>query len=43
MLDEILEKYKSHGDKRGMGYVNRTETPSSGDIIFIKDEEETSS
>ena len=42
VLDEILEKYKSHGDKRGLGYINWTETPSR-DIVFVKGKEETPS
>ena len=41
MLDEILEKCKSHGDKRGLGYINKTETPISGGKVFVKGKEET--
>ena len=41
MLDEILEKCKSHGDKIGLRYINQIETPTSRDIIFIKGKEET--
>ena len=28
VLNEILDKCKTHGDKRGMGYINKDETPS---------------
>ena len=36
MLNEILENCKSHGDKRGLGYVNKTMTPTSGKTVFVK-------
>ena len=41
MLDEIFEKCKSHGDKRGLRYINRIETPTSRDIVFVKGKDET--
>ena len=28
VLNEILDKCKTPGDKRGMGYINKDETPS---------------
>lgn len=40
MLDEILEKCKSHGDKRGLMYINQIETPTSRDMVFVKGKEE---
>ena len=36
VLNEILDKCKTHGNKRGLGYINKNETPSSGKIIFVK-------
>ena len=36
VLNEILDKCKTHCDKRGLGYVNKDETPSSGENIFVK-------
>ena len=27
ILNDILDKSKSHGDKRGLGYINKTKTP----------------
>ena len=41
VLDEILEKCKSHGNKWGLGYISETKTPTSGGIVFIKGKEET--
>ena len=29
VLNEILDKCKTHGDKRGLGYINKDKTPSS--------------
>ena len=36
MLNEILHKCKIHGDKRGLGYINKDEKLSSGETVFIK-------
>ena len=36
VLNEIFDKCKTHGDKRGLGYVNKVETVTSGEIIFVK-------
>ena len=30
MLNEILDKCKSHGEKRGLKYINKVETLTSG-------------
>ena len=40
MLDEILKKCKSHRDKKGLGYINWTETPISGHTVFVKGKKE---
>ena len=40
-LNEILDKCKTHGDKRGLGYINKDETPSSGETVFVKGKNET--
>ncbi|KAL6349858.1 hypothetical protein AAG906_001745 [Vitis piasezkii] len=36
VLNEILDKCKVHGDKRGLGYINKDETPSNGETLFVK-------
>ena len=36
VLNEILDKCKTYCDKWGLGYVNKDETPSSGETIFVK-------
>ena len=36
VLNEILDKCKTHGDKRGLGYINKDETPFSGETMFFK-------
>ncbi|KAL6319880.1 hypothetical protein AAG906_036952 [Vitis piasezkii] len=36
VLNEILDKCKTHGDKRGLGYINKDETPSNGETVFVK-------
>ena len=36
VLNNILKKCKSHGDKRGLGYISKTKTPTSGAIVFAK-------
>ena len=41
VLNEILDKCKTHGDKRGLGYINKDETPSSGEIMFFKFKNDT--
>ena len=40
VFDEILKKCKSHRDKRGLGYINWTGTPTSGDTVFVKGKKE---
>ena len=41
VLNEILDKCKTHGDKRGLGYINKYETPFSGESMFVKSKNET--
>ena len=41
VLNEILDKYKTHGDNRGLGYIDIDETPSSGEIVFFKGKDDT--
>ena len=41
ILNDILDKSKSHGDKRGLGYINKTETSTSGKTVFVKGKDET--
>ena len=36
VLNEILDRSKPNGDKRGLGYINKNETPSSGETVFVK-------
>ena len=36
MVNEILDKCKIHGDKKGLGYINKDETPSSEETVFVK-------
>ena len=36
VLNEIHDKCKTHGDKRGLWYINKNETLSSGEIVFVK-------
>ena len=36
VLNEILDKWKTHGDKRGLGHINKDETLSNREIIFVK-------
>ena len=43
VLNEIFDKCKTHGDKRGLGYVNKVETLNSGQIFFVKGKDETPS
>ena len=41
MLNEILDKCKTNGDKRGLGFINKNETPTSGESVFAKGKDET--
>ena len=41
VINEILDKCKTHGDKRGLGYINKDETPSHGEIVFVRGKDET--
>ena len=41
VLNKILDKCKIHGNKRGLGYINKYETPSNGETMFVKGEDET--
>ena len=41
VLNEILDKYKTHGDKRGLGYINKDKTPYSGETRFFKGKDNT--
>ena len=41
VLNEILDKCKMYGDKRGLGYINKDETSSSGEIVFVKGKDDT--
>ena len=41
VLNEILDKCKTHGNKRGLGYINKDETPYSGEILFVKGKDNT--
>lgn len=41
VLDQILDKCKYYEDKRGLSYIYKTETPTIGDTIFVKDKEKT--
>lgn len=43
MLNEIFDTCKTHGDKRGLGHINKVETPTSRETIFVKGKEETTS
>ena len=40
-LNDNLDKCKSHGDKRGPSYINKTETPTIRGIVLVKGKEET--
>ena len=41
VLNDILDKCKSHGDKRDLSYIRKTKTPTNEDIVFIKDKKKT--
>ena len=34
VLNEILDKSKTHGDKSGLRYFNKDETPTSGETCL---------
>ncbi|CAL8992083.1 unnamed protein product [Prunus brigantina] len=36
-IDKMLNFGKNFGDKRGLGYINESSTPSSFETIFVKD------
>ena len=36
VLIEILDKCKTHGDKRGLSYIKKDETLFSGETVFVK-------
>ena len=40
-LNDIADKCKSHKDERGLGYINKIETSTSGGTVFVKAKEET--
>ena len=40
MLNEILDKFKTHGDKRGLEYINKDETPFNVETMFFKGRDE---
>ena len=41
VLNDILNKCKSHEDKRNLNYINEIETPTNRDAIFVKGKKET--
>ena len=41
VLNGVLDKCKTHGDKWGLGYINKDETPCSGENVFVKGKYET--
>ena len=41
VLNEILDKCKTHGHKRDLGYINNDNTPSNGETVFFKVTDET--
>ena len=41
VLNEILNKCKTNGDRRGLWYINKDETPSSGEKKIVKGKEKT--
>ena len=40
-LNEILDKCKTHGGKRGLQYINKDETLFSGETMFVKGKDGT--
>ena len=41
VLNEVLDKCKTHGDKRGLGYIKKDQTPSSEETMFVKSKNAT--
>ena len=41
MLNEILHKCKTNGNKRGLRYIKKDETPYSGETMFFKGKDNT--
>ena len=41
MLNEILDKCKTHGDKRVLRNINKDETPCSGETMCVKGKDDT--
>ena len=41
VLNEVLDKCKTHGDKQGLRYINKNETTCSGETMFVKGKDET--
>ena len=35
VLNEIIDKCKTHGDKRCLGYINKDESPFKGEIVCL--------
>ena len=36
VLNEILNKGKTHSNKRSLRHINKDETPIGGEIVFVK-------
>ena len=41
MLNEILHKCKTNGNKRGLRYIKKDETPYSGETMCVKGKDDT--
>ena len=41
VLNEILDKGKTYGKQRRLGYISKEETPSSRETMFVKDKDDT--
>ena len=41
VLNEILDKCKTHGDKRVLRNINKDETPCSGETMCVKGKDDT--
>ena len=41
VINKILDKCKTHGDKRGLGYINKDQTLFNGETKFVKGKDET--
>ena len=37
----LIDKCKTHSDKGGLRYINKDETPSSGETMFVKGKDDT--